>query len=237
MSKMRRAFSICILFVAIMLMFSVPSFSEETGTVKIAGFDSDKLVEGIPEGWELEKNSGTVDLSFTKEECGYALRLKSDKESSYGIKKKIKLNLEECPYLNWTWKADKLPKGADVRKQSTDDQAIQIYVIFREVGWPAKFNTPVIGYIWDTDCPKGTEVTSPQLLADKVRYIVLRNKNDELGRWFEEKRNIKEDYKKLFPDIDGGKLRNTEGVAFYINSQHTKSEAESCIYNVYFSGD
>jgi len=78
-------------------------------------------------------------------------------------------------------------------------------------------------------------VTSPQPLAGKVRYVVIRDKNDKPGEWYTEKRNIYEDYKKLFPDIDGGTPRDVKGISFYINSQHTKSEAESYIYDVYFS--
>ncbi|GAI98805.1 unnamed protein product, partial [marine sediment metagenome] len=60
---------------------------------------------------------------------------------------------------------------------------------------------------------------------------------DKLDKWYEEKRNVSEDYKKLFPDIKGGKLRDVEGISFYINSQHTKSEGEGYIYDVYFSRD
>ncbi|HOO90842.1 MAG TPA: DUF3047 domain-containing protein, partial [Syntrophales bacterium] len=133
------------------------------------------------------------------------------------------------------WKVAKLPAGADVRNADTDDQAIQIYVAFKPTGWPAKLKTPTIGYIWDVECPKDTVVTSQQTLADKVRYIVIRDKSDTLNEWYEEKRNLMEDYKKLFPDIDEGQPRDIIGISFYINSQHTKSEAESYIHNVRFS--
>ncbi|MBW2600265.1 MAG: DUF3047 domain-containing protein, partial [Deltaproteobacteria bacterium] len=114
---------------------------------------------------------------------------------------------------------------------------IQIYVAFKPTGWPAKLKTPTIGYIWGVECPKDTVVTSQQPFAGKVRYIVIRNKSDTLNKWYQEKRNLEEDYKKLFPDIDGGQPRDIEGISFYINSQHTKSEAESYIYNVRFSRD
>ena len=143
--------------------------------------------------------------------------------------------MEEYPFLNWKWKVTKLPKGGDVRKADTDDQAMQIYVAFTATGWPKKLNTPVIGYIWGNEAPKGLMVTSSQPLSGKVRYVVLRNKSDELNEWYTEKRNVSEDYKKLFSDIKGGKLRDIEGISFYINSQHTKSEGESYIYDVYFT--
>ncbi len=87
------------------------------------------------------------------------------------------------------------------------------------------------------ECPKDTFVTSAQPFAGKVRYVVLKNKEDALNTWFPEKRNLEQDYRKLFPDIDDGQPRDIEGISFYINSQNTKSEAESYIYNVHFSSD
>jgi len=203
----------------------------------VAGFDSGKIENGAPSGWELIGKDRTADINFERVDDRYVLHMKSNSESSFGIKKEIKVEMMDYSFLSWKWKVTKLPVGADVRKADTDDQAIQIYVAFKPTGWPAKLNTPTIGYIWGTECPKDTVVTSQQPLANKVRYIVLRNKDDKLNEWYPEKRNLEEDYKKLFPDIDGGQPRDIEGISFYINSQHTKSEAESYIYNVRFSRD
>ncbi|MDO9515575.1 MAG: DUF3047 domain-containing protein [Syntrophales bacterium] len=207
------------------------------GGLTVAGFDSGEMKKGAPSGWELVEKDGTPNLTLEKEGDMYVLHLKSDSQSSFGIKKEIDLKAGEYPFLSWEWKVARLPDGADVRKSDTDDQAIQIYVAFKPTGWPAKLNTPVIGYIWGVECPKDTFVTSSQPLAGKIRYVVLRNKEDALNTWVGEKRNLEEDYRKLFPDIDNGQPRDIKGISFYINSQNTKSEAESYIYNVHFSSD
>ncbi|MCK4534667.1 MAG: DUF3047 domain-containing protein [Syntrophobacterales bacterium] len=205
------------------------------GGLIVAGFDSGKMEKGAPSGWELIEKDGTVNLDLERKGNRYVLHMKSDSESSFGIKKEMDVKIKEYPFLNWEWKVARLPAGADAREDGTDDQAIQIYVAFKPNGWPAELNTPTIGYIWGVECPKDTVVTSRQPLAGKVRYIVLRNKSDKLDKWYYEKRNLEEDYEKLFPDINNGKPRNIGGISFYINSQHTKSEAESYIYNVRFS--
>ncbi len=204
-------------------------------SLTVAGFDSEKMEKGAPSGWELVEKKGVPNLDLEKVDDRYALHMKSNSESSFGIKKEMDVKIKEYPFLNWEWKVASLPVGADVRKADTDDQAIQIYVAFKPTGWPAELNTPTIGYIWGVECPKDTVVTSRQFLAGKVRYIVLRDKSDKLDKWYYEKRNLEEDYEKLFPDINNGKLRNIGGISFYINSQHTKSEAESYVYNVRFS--
>ncbi|MCK4534933.1 MAG: DUF3047 domain-containing protein [Syntrophobacterales bacterium] len=206
-------------------------------SLTVAGFDSEEMEKGAPSGWELVEKKGAVNLVLERVDDRYALHMKSDNQSSFGIKKELDVKAGEYTFLSWEWKVASLPVGADVRKANTDDQAIQIYVAFKPTGWPAKLKTPTIGYIWGVECPKDTIVTSQQPLASKVRYIVLRNKSDKLNEWYHEKRNLEEDYKKLFPDIDGGQPRDIAGISFYINSQHTKSEAESYLYNVRFSRD
>jgi hypothetical protein len=233
--KIVRSFLMILSFIALFVI-TLPGAVTAGGDSRlaVAGFDSDTMKDGAPAGWELVENKGVPNLVLESANDKFALHMKSDSESSFGIKKEMEVAIEDYPFLSWEWKVAKLPAGADVRNADTDDQAIQIYIAFKPTGWPAKMKTPTIGYIWDVECPKDTMVTSPQTLADKVRYIVLRNKSDTLNEWYQEKRNLKEDYKKLFPDIDDGKPRDIVGVSFYINSQHTKSEAESWIYNVCF---
>ena len=109
-------------------------------------------------------------------------------------------------------------------------------MVLPATGHPEKINTPILTYIWDNEAPKGLSVRSPKILLRKIRYLVVRNKTDQLGQWYTEKRNVYEDYKRIFHDVDGGEPRGaTHGVRFYINSQNTKSQAEGYIGEVYFS--
>ncbi|MEK7842070.1 MAG: DUF3047 domain-containing protein, partial [Deltaproteobacteria bacterium] len=119
------------------------------------------------------------------------------------------------------------PTGGDVRKKETDDQAAQIYVIFPK--FPSQINSRMLGYIWDTNAQVGSEVTSAKLSTTK--YIVLKSGTKELGTWFAEKRNVYEDYKRLFnkePPMAGS-------IALMIDSDDTKTSAESFFGDIYFS--
>ena len=158
--------------------------------------------------------------------------------SSFGLQKEFNVDVKKFPVLCWRWKANKLPLGGDVRKSATDDQALQLYVAFKSTGFPALTHTPVIGYIWDSEAPKGWSGRSSQVGGDKLRYIVLRNRTDQTGQWYTERRNIYQDYKKLFSDIKGGEPQGlTTGVQIRINSQRTKCPADSEIAEIYFSAD
>ena len=203
--------------------------------VRVAGFDSAQMQNGAPPGWLLDIKKGEPVISLERGSQIYYLHMKSN-ESSYGVKKGIKVDIKEYPYLNWRWKVTKLPDGGDVRKSDTDDQATQIYVAFTPTGFPEALNTPVLCYIWDNEAPRGWTGRSSAIGGGKLRYVVVRNKTDRLGQWYTEKRNIYEDYKKLLKDVKCAEPAGlTHGVEFYINTQNTKSSAESYIGDVYFS--
>jgi hypothetical protein len=222
----------CLIFLLIVPLAAPAEINE---TVIAVGFAAGDTQKGAPAGWELDRKTGTATLRLVRDGEVYCLNMVSD-QSSFGIKKAVKLNIREYPYLNWTWKVAKLPTGGDVRKSETDDQAAQIYVAFPAKGFPAKLNTPVIGYLWDGETPKEWTGRSPQLGGGKMRCVVVRNKTDKLGQWYAEKRNIYQDYQKLFRDFQGGEPTGpTQGISLYINSQHTRSAAECSIGDIFFS--
>jgi outer membrane protein OmpA-like peptidoglycan-associated protein len=207
------------------------------GIIPVMKYNTPAMSGGIPDGWKLEKKAGQPLMSMEKDGDSFYLHLISRGDSSFGVRKEARVDVKKYPILCWRWRVTKLPKGGDVRKTSTDDQALQVYVAFKESGFMG-MNTPVIGYIWDNEAPKGWSGRSQQTGGDKLRYIVLRSKADNVGQWYTERRNVYKDYKALFADIDGGEPQSaTTGLQIYINSQHTKSPAESTIGDIYFSNE
>jgi hypothetical protein len=214
---------------------AAPVISADRSIVPVAGFDSARMQKGVPVGWLLDKKKGTPYIKLERGSDIYCLHMFSN-ESAFGIKRGIKVDIKEYPYLNWRWKVARLPDGGDVRKKGTDDQAIQFYVAFTPTGFPETLFTPVLGYIWDNEAPKGWTGKSTQIGGGKLRYVVVRNNADQLGEWFTEKRNIYEDYRTLLKDVKSANPPGvTHGVEFYINSQNTRSVSESYICEVYFS--
>jgi hypothetical protein len=225
------------LFFVLLLLFCGPfpaASAAGSETIPASYFASPELVRGIPPGWVLDRKAGTVNLRLEKAGENLVVRLVSDRNSSFGIKRELHVDLKEYPYLNWQWKAVRLPRGGDVRKAATDDQAVQLYVAFPAIGFPAVLNTPIIGYVWDNEAPRGWTGRSEQIGGGKLRYLVVRNKADRIGEWYTERRNLYEDFRKLFRDLKGVDTV-THGIQFHINSQYTKSEAEGCIGDVFFS--
>lgn len=190
-------------------------------------FSMDKVKEGVPHGWKLEIKEGEPELQVVKEGEGVFVRFKSDK-SSFGLRKEFDLDIKEFPFLNWKWKVTQLPENGDFRDKETDDQAAQVYVLFPR--FPARVNSDFLCYYWESN-PKNKGLEGPSVAWSKARVIVLQAGKEKLNQWVTEKRNVYEDYKRLF----GKEPPKGGGVAFYINSQHTQSSAESHLDEIYFS--
>lgn len=184
----------------------------------------------IPESWEVKEFNGRADIKVVKEDIGHVFHLISSSTST-ALYKQIKLDLKEFPYLNWQWKVSSIPHGADVRRKDKDDQAAQVYVIFPpKWPWPTtRITIKLLGYIWDSSTPVGSDEISRKW--SKTRYVVIKSGLEGIGKWFKEKRNVYEDYKRLFGEEPPLVIK----LAIMIDSDDTKGTAESFIGDIYFS--
>jgi hypothetical protein len=185
--------------------------------------------KGIPDGWLGGQTWGLPqhDMTIEEQNSQRVLHLKSKIESST-IRKEIKgkINLTETPILEWTWKGVVLPTNADCRKKSADDQAAQLYVVWPR--FPEAVRSQIIGYIWDTTAPVGTIVKSEK--TGTVTYVVVRSGPADLGKWLTERRNVAEDYRKIY----GTAPDNPGMISLAIDSDDTSSSSESFFGSILF---
>jgi hypothetical protein len=180
----------------------------------------------IPEDWSIKVWRGTPEIELITEHKGTVLKLRSH-QSNVAMYKKMHVDLDQHPNLSWEWKVTELPLEGDARDGERDDQAAGIYVVFPK--FPAFFNSRIIGYVWESDVPKGTMLKSRN--DSRVHYIVVRSGKDEAGEWMQEMRNVKRDYEKIFKE----KAPAVGGVSLMIDSDHTQSSSESFFGKIYFS--
>lgn len=208
--------------VAVMLLL-VLAVAAWAADVVIADWKSQKLgAHGIPDGWQGGQTWGLPqhDMTIEENEGLRVLHLKSKIESS-AIRRDIRgrVNLKETPILEWTWKAITLPKNGDCRKKATDDQAAQLYIVWPR--FPEAVRSQIIGYIWDSTAPAGSIVKSEK--TSTVTYVVMRSGTAEAGKWITERRNVVEDYQKIY----GAQPDNPGYISVAIDSDDTVSSAES----------
>jgi Protein of unknown function (DUF3047) len=127
--------------------------------------------------------------TIAQDEGRAVLQLTTDSEAMR-IGRTLKVDLKETPWLVWEWKPLVLPEGGDVRDPKRNDQAARVMVAFEGMKG--------LLYVWDTTAPVGTEVQPDELELFQRVLIVLRSGPGGLGRWSRERRNVFDDYRRLF---------------------------------------
>jgi hypothetical protein len=184
--------------------------------------------KGIPPDWAKQGwGNPAYDFTVVEQDGQRVLHLKSAGDSS-NINKDVhgRVRLAETPVLEWTWKVVVLPKGGDARRAERDDEAGQVFVVWPR--FPQAVRSQIIGYIWDTTAPVGSVFKSKK--SATVTYVVVRSGPADLGKWITERRNVRQDFKRIYgeePDDPGG-------ISFGIDSDDVKGTAESFMGRILF---
>jgi hypothetical protein len=185
--------------------------------------------KGIPSGWRGEAFGQRADYDFTIEQgAGRRIIHLGSRDEHSTIVRDItgKVNLKETPILEWTWKATILPTGGDLRRKETTDMAAQLYVVWPR--FPALLRSRIIGYVWDATTPATTIVKSQK--TGTVTFVVMRSGSGDLGKWLTERRNVAEDYAKIFGEFPD----DPSAISISIDSNDTHSLAESFMGPIIF---
>ena len=184
--------------------------------------------KGLPPAWKAQNwGSPKYEFEIVTEDSQRALHMKSANEASLASRDiKGQVNLKETPIIEWSWKVMALPKGGDSCKKATDDQAVQIYVVWPR--FPEAVRSRILGYVWDTTEPVGTVCKSEK--TGTVTYFVIRSGTAELGKWLTERRNVCEDYKKVYNE----ECEPPSAISVAIDSNDTGSSAESFVGAIVF---
>jgi hypothetical protein len=130
------------------------------------------------------------------------------------IGRTLKVDLDKTPWLVWEWKTLVLPAGGDVRDPERNDQAGRVMLVFEGMRG--------IQYVWDTTAPVGTDV-KPEELMELFRrvLVVVRSGPGQVGRWSRERRNVYDDYRRLFGSSP--RALKLVGVESHSNDTHSRT--------------
>jgi hypothetical protein len=119
------------------------------------------------------------------------------RESASGLYRETPYRVGDRPWLEWTWRVDQLQETADIRVKSREDFAAAIFLMF---GRPSMTNreVPTLAYVWTSGrVPVSAVVASPHR-PGSVRSIIVRSGSADLGQWRRERRNVSEDFRRVF---------------------------------------
>jgi hypothetical protein len=162
-------------------------------TVVIGRFSAGDLTD-----WQPKAFQGETRYAFDDQSGRRALFAQSQGTAS-GLYREIRVDLNRTPWLNWSWRVDRVLKGVDERTQSGDDYPARVYVVVS--GGAAFWKTRSLIYVWSSHQPVGA--TWNNAFTGNARVMALRSGIQDAGRWVSEKRNIRTDFRQLFgEDLD-----------------------------------
>jgi hypothetical protein len=190
---------------------------------------------GVPAGWKpvsetvswLERqvlSRAGNDFQVVASGAGKALRMKSDSEHSIIVKglRGLEVNLVETPLLEWTWRVDVLPRGADLGVRSRSDSAAELHVV-----WSARKRT--IGYSWDETRPVGSFFENPRFA--RVFFLIVSSGPARPGEWVSVTRDVVADHQAIYGSEPS---EPPDRIALSIDSNQTRSTAEAYLGRIAF---
>lgn len=209
------------IFTIAFLLISSLSLAE---TVMVGSFSGGSLG-----GWEVKKYEGEVDYSIVETDGRKVLRAKSSAAAS-GWVRKMKIDLKKTPYLNWSWRVDNVMQGLDERTKKGDDYPARIYLVF-DGGWQ-KWKTRSVNYVWSNSQPVGTEW--PSAYTKNNMKVAVQSGEKKLGVWVEEKRNVVEDFRRLFKKDPPAKA---DAVAIMSDTDNSGQSVTAYYGDIWFSSE
>ena len=207
--------------VAFNLFLSV-AFAESPLPIFISDFSSGDLDQ-----WESKVFSGTTDYQIVSLDNASVLKATSQASAS-GLFKQQKIDLLQTPFLNWRWRIENSLGKINEQSKAGDDYSARVYVVI-DGGW-AFWKTKAINYVWVSNSAKGS--SWPNAFAgNNAMMLALRSAEDKTSTWYQEKRNIIEDFKALY----GIDIRYIDGLALMTDTDNAGGQATAYYGDLYFS--
>lgn len=178
-------------------------------------------------GWQQKSFAGNTQYQIITESGKKILKASSDGTAS-GMVRKIKVDLNKTPILNWSWKINNQLKGINEQSKPGDDYAARVYVIVD--GGILPWNSKAMNYVWSSNQNRGTNWNNA-FLPKNAKMTAVRGKQDGPGIWKTEKRNVKEDFKKHY----GINLSRIDAIAIMTDTDNSKQQASAVYGDIFFT--
>jgi len=174
--------------------------------------------DALPPGWQVRPVRGQkapMTRVVRDDTHGQALRFEGRGQAAF-FANELKNPMEVSNgQLRWSWRVDRPLANAVLQDAARDDSPARLMVIFGRQG---PFARPrIIFYTWGHAEPRGTRFVSRA--SDRMNVIVLRNREDPIGTWMTEERDLDADYRAAF----GARSQNMGGIGFMSDTENLPS--------------
>jgi hypothetical protein len=206
--------------------------------MEIGAFSQSPPSGELPEKWEALTFPGVerqTRYGLTRQQQAVVVQAQSSAAAS-GLIRHLQFNVGEHTWLSWRWKIEHVLAKGDLRVKQGDDYAARIYVAFEfepqsaslwermahsvaSTSAGTKLPGTMLTYVWANQAPQGTVADNPY--SDRVKMIALQSGNAKAGQWVDEKRNLAQDYHRVF----GRRPPPAMGIAIMTDTDNTGESA------------
>ena len=183
------------------------SFAED---VKVFDFSEEELE--ILEVRKVRGADAKTQYSVGKNDNGNFLKAVANNAAS-GLGKEIKVNLNNTPFLNITWKVEKDLRGINERSKKGHDYAARVFVVKKTGATP--LSNRAMNYVFSSNEDVNAFHSSP-FTKKSIDYVLATTK-EHLNEWVTVKVNVKDHFKK-FHNID---LNEINGIAIMADTDNS----------------
>jgi len=166
--------------------------------------------------------------SLGSNENGKFIRSEANNSAS-GLGKEIKINLNQTPFLNITWKIEKDLPGINENSKKGHDYAARVFVV-KKIG-ATPLSNRAMNYVFSSNNDINSYHPSP--FTKKSIDYVLSTTKENLNEWVTVKVNVRDHFKK-FHNLN---LEEINGVAIMSDTDNSKLRSIAYYQNIYFSSN
>jgi hypothetical protein len=230
-----------------LLLWGIPVPNTIADTLWVGNFSAESTASPLPSHWHPYRfNSLNPTRYLLVKEGGVTVIKAVSKASASGLVRRIDVDLDRFPILNWSWKATSMFSEEDPHSKAGDDYPVRLSVQFapdptrgsltdrlahmasRAVyGKDAPFRS--ISYVWSVREPIGKMVPNPY--TPRSVTVVAASGTANIGRWMEIKRDVREDFRAAFNE----EPPLVTSIGIMTDTDDTGNDTVSYYGNIWFS--
>ncbi|OHX36978.1 hypothetical protein BJL95_19990 [Methylomonas sp. LWB] len=181
------------------------------------------------ERWEHKSFKGETQYRLQTID-GVTVLSADSRAAGSGLFKEQRIDLEQTPFLNWSWRIGNRLTGLNEQSKAGDDYAARVYVVVK--GGLAFWQTKAINYVWAGNT-KQDSVWPNAFAGNHAMMLALRGPETSLNVWQHEKRNVRADFKQLF----GEDISTIDAVAIMTDTDNSNGSVSAVYGDIWFSKD
>ena len=186
------------------------------GVPNVSRIVVDTFERGELKGWiERQYNGRTIYRVVSEGQNKFVMA--HSRASASALGKLVRFDPVRLSHLEWRWKIEDIIDDGRQSKIEVNDHAAGVCVIFAKGLFPWQMH--VINYVWANTLEKGAMTRHPS--EENVRIVAVESGRTLVRRWIRERRNLAEDYRKLF----GDEPPQVVAIAIMTDTDHTGTQA------------